>query len=163
MSILKKLYKLRRHVDRKFPTINWGGCAVFADAVVKELTAQGFEAYGRTCCDSWMDGDEVRSVEYARNNSKPNSLINGKDWKGMGLVFYHVVVEVVINGTSYFYDSTSLRARVPRFSEKTVLPGRLTPAELNAIAHDGTIDWNDCFDRNDIPAVQKITKQYLTQ
>jgi hypothetical protein len=160
MNILSQLKKLGKRINSDFSNINDGGCAVFAAAVIKELEEKGISAYARVCSPI-CEKNYGKSVTYARENSRPRSLKHGRDWNDMGVRFHHVVVEFTINGIHYFYDSDNLRRNSPRFTGYHVRKGQISPKEIQQIAHDGTVRWNDCFDRKHVPEVQKTVEEYI--
>lgn len=161
MDIIAQLRKLNKELNKRFTDINNGGCAKYASMVIETLKEHGIEAYAQVCAPSY-NKEYGNSVDYVRNNSRPDSLQTGDDWYQMGVRFYHVIVVIIVDGVRYFYDSEHLQKNRPSFKKYYVMPGHITPEEIQSIAYDGTMDWNDMFDTSQLSDICLTVKEFLS-
>jgi hypothetical protein len=173
-SLNTQLRRLGRAVEDQFPSINYGGCGVYAAAVAERLQALGVQV---DVCVS--DSGHESSVEAARNNLRHNGWnptnANARQWTEAGLSFAHLGVRFKHKRHWYVHDTAAIwqgRTRGLGAHRRTgsvfddhgpryeVLPDGMTPAEARAIADDPR-GWNSTFDRDDIPEVRRMVAEWL--
>lgn len=158
-DILKKLKKISAVANAHVNNINFGGCAVVASLVGKELEERGIPVegivpYGRPA--------------KARNNLKAPHKEDAWKWEENGINFNHVAVRFKLNGKVYTYDTDSLNRGSMKFGENLryksqfKFGGGFKVRELQKIA--GTADfWNKDFNRKDIVKLQMIVKEVFNE
>ena len=105
MSIIKKLRKVGSSVYGDVPTINYGGCCVYAAKVGKELQKMGYD---------------VRVVFRKTGNVKKNNpeikcpLLAEEE---IGVDFYHVGLAVKSGGKWYTHDAEATHKGLKVFGE----------------------------------------------
>lgn len=164
-DLIQALHDAGAEAEAKIPWLNSGGCAVFADVVVQELRRLAVPAWGRVAMRSPGRNTITRVRKLLREESVDTKTATCEPWNDQGIDFTHVLAGFRHNGKTYLCDSSGTMAgRVRR--ENTcgapLLPGRMSPKELHAIAADEW-GWNDMFDRAHIPTVQAIVKRHLAK
>lgn len=149
-----KLVDLADDILDRFPTINDGGCGVFAALVAAEL-----QHYYKIRIIAFSDEakrnniDEIRPIVDAKNIY---------DWKDNGCKFNHVVVEITDNnGRLWHYDATGVfpnDGSICYYYDK--LEGSLTIAEITELA-DSPLGWSREFDRKLIPDLKAIIHKHF--
>lgn len=158
MDIIEKLNNLGQEAMERFPSLNSGGCAVFASLVADELAKQGIEAEGVVAMDFW---DYTPNIDKARKHV--NNVDDGDEWEANGVRLSHVGLKLNLNGKEMLYDSEGLRP-VNRTRNSLmgydVIQGTFTREELRALA-DNAWNWNSMFNRQNIPKLKKLIESEL--
>lgn len=147
-KLIHTLNKIAARTMKHHPEVDYGGCCVVAAHMGKVLQSNNVSVRIRVL----NSGDRI-DIDKARRAHAPKSK---RGWERAGLDFYHVVTEFRHNGESYIYDST---AGVRPFAEvraslfPVMCDGALTVKEAKMLAD--TDDWNDCFDRSEIPHIRR--------
>lgn len=156
--LLRELDFLAKRTLEKYPTINSGGCGVFAEFVAKELKALGVKGI-QIKVESW--NKPLYSLHYhltkgSNRRGKKASIANLTY-----LDFRHVVVSFLVpNGNRnrrIYYDSllgTSCQ------KDPCYYPGSLRLTELSMVNQQPI--WNKIFDRRKIPKVEQLVKEYFS-
>lgn len=153
MNLIARLNTLGKNVMDKHPTINWGGCCVFASRVAKRLEGVVERVAVRVGNDygEYYDGQHL---DHVRNNIQKNTP---RQWNRHGIYFAHVIVEFDYRGRTYHYDA--LGAKKARNSTNMhgypIIDGELTVQEATELANVKA-GWNPSFDRAEIPYVEKL-------
>ena len=154
--LLETLSDLGHDVAFEFPTINHGGCCVYASIVGDLLLRQGIET------SIWVghlpDYNIHADVAEVRNNVR--NPANVADWNDNGVFFNHVGLEVSIDGVKYLVDTDRYDFASDKFKEFHVLAGRLTVTEAALLAADHSA-WNPTFPRCAIPEIKRMARRYL--
>lgn len=164
-NIAAQLRKLGKAINAEVPTINRGGCAVYASRVVAALQARGIDAWAKL--GMWepedVTVDRARQLMQENGNDPENS--STYEWNDYGLDFNHVVVQFEYRGRIYTHDSNFTVSR-PIKIEPTcgtkLIPGQMTVAEVSSIVRESK-GWNPCFDWGMIPDVERIITAHLGQ
>lgn len=166
MDLIPTLRRMGRAANRKFPSLNHGGCCVYASEVGRRLEDAGLTVRvvsGRPW--AWeadqSPTDKVREV-LLKNNRNVNSKHN---WSSNGIDFWHVAVQFMHDGKWYSCDSDSVHRGIDRFGKRRLMhkaPGSgFTVNEAIGFAEE-VEGWNSCFNRTDIPAVKNLIDKYLS-
>ncbi len=157
MSIVTKLNKLGKEVNTRYPTINAGGCCVYAALIVAALHKQGIIAHGIVA--AWNNTGET-NIDLVRKKIRSNTV---GEWESKGVHFNHVGVEFSVDGKTKWkhYDSNGVYRKSSSLMDWPVYEGRLTLKELKDLAKCAS-GWNTRFDRNSIPALRKLVKTHLS-
>jgi hypothetical protein len=161
MNIITKLDRLGKEVNRRYPYINHGGCAVYAAMIVQALRKHKINATGIVASYSaeWMPAGA--SIDTVRENITKNSH---KEWNRNGVRFSHVGVEfdhtTKTRTVKKHYDSYGVRKAGKELDDMPIYKGRLLLVELRALAERKT-GWNESFDRAQIPELRKLVKSFL--
>lgn len=159
-ELKKRLKALGSEANEMYPSLNYGGCCVFAAAVAKELRDKGIvvEVITTGYGDSLEPLDKIR--ETLMNNRMSIKSID--NWQRHGVSFGHVAVRFRIGKRWYTYDSDIMRRGKTHFGLPyyKAHPGSYTVEEAIAFAskEDG---WNPSFSRHDVPGVRKLVKKHL--
>jgi len=155
MDLVRTLNQLGKDVKQKYPYINNGGFCVYAAIVSTELRKKGIDARGIVA--SWMAEDSSTTIDEARKHVKGNTV---SAWNRNNIYFYHVGLEFEYKGKTRHYDTKGVKMAKAKFDEMDIYKGRLTHAELKALAsrQDG---WNSQFNRKDIPAIRKLVRSHF--
>lgn len=161
MNIIDQLNALAAEVRESTSDLNSGGCGVFAAMVGKALIQKGIPASCFACYDTvWDDMRHAGNVDEARANvSDPADLY---EWNDNDVSLSHVGVEFVANGETLWYDSNGVVKPSRSFTRGTwiVQDGRFTVEEMEAMA-ERPHNWNDWFDRSQIPDIQHLVEERL--
>lgn len=159
MNIHTSLEKLSKHVDEAFPSINYGGCCVFASIVADELAKKGVKARGVVGMYGWDDLD----VDVRHAAANVTNIEDDEEWEENGVKFRHVGLEITIEGETYHFDSTGIRKPNGYVGDSEmfhVVDGRLTRNEMRALASN-PYNWNPSFNRRDITKLERLVKYYI--
>lgn len=148
-KVKKELLRFLTKFEKKYPTINAGGCAVFASALGGVLGAwfpvrvRVLEYYS----------EEGNSLDEARKTLPANTV---RAWNARGIDFNHLVLEVDFTDGRYLAEVAQLKPVSDFYfhHESCLLEGSLTVEEarqLGARKHG----WNEKFDRKSIPNIRK--------
>ncbi len=151
--MIEQLKELGRHVAIDYPTINTGGCCVYASIVGNLLLRNGFNAR------VFVTSSEKANIDKAREAI--GNIRCAEEWNENGVYFEHVGVELIVDSCVYHADAGTVCKAANKFSGMSVLPGRLSVREATWLASD-VAAWNPMFRRKDIPAIRKLAKYYLT-
>lgn len=146
-------------MQREVPSINWGGCCVFASLVAERL---GRHVPTRIRVSGDHD-DNLSNVTIprVRRSVKSNTP---RDWGIEGVSFAHVVVEFEHEGKLYHYDTGGVKpaAEVTAYGRFPLIKGSLQVAE--AIELSATpVGWNAQFDRGLIPQAERLITETFDQ
>ena len=146
------LRKLGRHVQEDITGgyLNYGGCAVYAALVGRELQRLGVPVGVVVNGYGGANLDEVRL--------KVTDVGDKGQWNDNGVYFNHVGLEYAINGHAYHCDSEYLSRARHHPQLNRLYPGRLAVDEAEALADD-PIGWNRCFDRRLIPEIKEAVEE----
>lgn len=166
MNLLDTLRELGDAINESCPTINLGGCCVYAAAVAKRLEALGIPV--DVCVPTY---GHAETVDEARNNLRNNGSAGrtAKEWEEAGLYFAHVAVRFQYEGVWWTHDTDALHEGRDGFGKCSwnddkpryqALPDGMTPDEALRIASHAK-GWNSSFDRRDIPMVRSMVEEAL--
>lgn len=163
MNLVLILNKLGKEAKKKFPTLNCGGCCVFAGMVAEILDAKGYPVQGRVAAHKAGMLD-ANSITEARKHVKKNTPA---EWNAQGISFGHVGIEFFDGENIYLYDSSGCVDPSEDLDGMHSFEGRLTVLELNELwRENGPLDgwhvsWNTEFDRGNIPYLRELIKKHL--
>lgn len=150
-----KLNDLGAEVYREFPSINSGGCCVFAAAVANELKHHGIPVSG--IVSAWDADEGSHNINDVRKKIPTNTV---RHWNARGIQFYHVGIEFTIGKIKYHYDTTGVKKASNTLDDMPIYNGRLELYELRALAGKKK-GWNSNFNRRCIPQLRALIKQRL--
>lgn len=159
MNLAASLEKFTSAFFRDNPQINYGGCAVFAAEMGKDLQALGYT----TRCIVFGTGGGMGTANHNLNDvasklEQPKSIY---DWNDHDVTFYHIMLEAEGNGEHFLVDGEGVYN-----PDKTEYNGRgrydgYVPVDyIAAMAQDASA-WNSMFPRNTIPKVRASIKQFV--
>ncbi|MGA8940077.1 MAG: hypothetical protein WB439_13030 [Acidobacteriaceae bacterium] len=128
LFLIWRLKRCGRNVARKIPSVNHGGCAVYAAMVASALERAGVSAWGVVMGPPSGDLDRVRQ------NGAPGSV---QGWNRQGVFFTHILVQFEFRGEVWTHDVGHTLTRFEQqctAPEHRLLPGRLTVQELRLLA-----------------------------
>lgn len=156
-KLRRRLRNLAKQADARWPTLNRGGCCVFAAAVATELERLGVKHEVIVPGTKYTDLNELRP---------DNNTVSG--WNDMGVGFSHVGVRLKLNGQWYTYDSEAplvpgkYKFGIGYHGEPyTAAKGGLTATEATDLA-DERHSWNWEFPRQAVPFIRQFVKDMLT-
>ena len=162
VSILNELGQKAKELA---PRLNFGGCCVYAGLVAVALEERGYPAQGRVT--SWNAGrGDAASITEARKKVKSNTV---KEWNLQGIYFGHVGIEFYDGKDVYLYDSNGCKPVDELLGSECSFEGRLTVQELNDLweyngpTMDYPVSWNMDFDRDLIPALQRLINKHFNK
>ena len=168
IELKRRLRRLSRALNTKTKgDINWGGCGVMAGIVGEILELWGIPV------------EVVTPVEYGVSPKKARERLRAEywgenwtaqEWDSTGLYRAHLAVRFVLGGKLYTWDSDGLLCSDRFF-------GRCASAKPSHVADypfgEGMTvqecieisstpdDWNDTFDRSQIPLMRELAYQHL--
>jgi hypothetical protein len=147
------LNQLADKVRDESPTINLGGCCVFAALVAKQLQHH----YPTRIIV--FNPNAVYSIDEVRPKVKKN---NCEEWDKNGMDFYHVAIEFTDeDGTKFHYDANGVFPDDGSIDTDLLqVKGYLTIQEACELASNNE-GWSSRFDRNNIPKIDKIIKKHF--
>lgn len=154
MSIIRKLNRLGKAVNAKYPYINNGGCCVYAALVAEALLLHKINCKGIVA--SWH-AECIPSIDEIRPFIKRNMLY---EWQDNGVSFSHIGLEFEYKGKMKHYDSNGVNKATKSLDFMPIYNGRLNIVELQKLA-SRKAGWNDSFNRRHIPAIRKMVFEYL--
>lgn len=161
MDLVAFLNELGETANKKFPSLNWGGCCVYAGLVATALEEKGYPAQGRVA--GWAAGKpNAASITEARKRVQVNTPA---EWNANGINFGHVGIEFYDGENAYLYDSNGCTSPEDLLDGMHSFEGRLTPLELTELWQNNgplngyQVSWNTSFDRNNIPDLEKLVKE----
>lgn len=155
VEILDMLGIVADYVYKNYPTINSGGCCVYAAevATIFGKFPMVSDIRGLVYCSPGYDVDA--DIDVVRPNISNHTSV---EWARNGIAFNHIVLGLRVGGREYHYDANGLYPPDGSISVKReMLKGGLRVDELVQLASvsDG---WNDEFDRDNIPAIRTYMK-----
>jgi len=141
-ELLSKYKKVIKKVNKKIEYINHGGCGVFALELGKQLKKHGID-FNYVMLFRSIDDDDKTYVQDLIKNNMVRDFNFETEWT-------HIVIKV---GKKYI-DGEEVK--------KTLDKVGLTMTEEfleNLVGQE--MYWNDMFDRNQIPKIQKILEKSL--
>lgn len=149
---LKLLEEISKELESNFYNINYGGCCVVAGYLALYLRHH-FQDVKIAVKKSWLDWEDIDIEEIRHYISDP---FNDVEWEANGLHFHHVLVSFIHKGREYLADSGGY---YKKGDYADIHDGYLTIGEAIALGKYG--NWNDDFDRSQIPAMKKtITRMF---
>lgn len=149
-KLFESLHEFGIDVKIEFENINRGGCCVFAAEVGKKLQKY-FPVRVRVL------GYGRRNLNKVRQNIIENQIW---EWDSNGVELRHILLEFKYNGKRYFFDAGDGVREAKRSEDgMNVYAGHLTIEEADELAKQ--TDWNDTFDRSDIPYVKAMIKDFF--
>lgn len=157
MSIHEQLNLLGQAAERQIPSLNYGGCCVFAAEVGKVLKAKGIPVRG--VARGWMEATEpLHKIKEAINN-----LENADEWNDQGVNFSHVGLQVKLGRKWYVFDSNGCDPDATRLNGRHLYPGHLSVEDIDKLASNPE-NWNKAFRRKTgIPAIKRLVREYLEE
>lgn len=154
-TTIKKLRILSARLNRVAPNINSGGCGVIASLVAPHISM-----YYPTIVRAF-DDDEVVDLNKIRPTVKGKTLTS---WNSKNVHLGHIMLEIMVDGTSYYYDTNGLYKNKPpkKLGNCVLFPhiGFLTYEEVRTISSYKS-GWNTRFDRQRIPALKNCVDQFF--
>ena len=157
MSLIGQLNKLGKAVNEKYPTINYGGCCVYAAIVAEALLLRNIKVRGIVSSYDAEDFNDHNTIDNIRPYIKHHVLWR---WQDNGISFSHVGLEFEINGKLRHYDSKGVKMASDFFDYMPIYKGRLQAYELVKLASRAQ-GWNSSFNRRHIPKIRKMVQEYL--
>lgn len=144
---------------RLFPTMDCGGCGVYATVLGEQLELTGAQDVGiwASALDGYLDID----IDTVRRRIRNHASLRA--WHRQGVQFVHLGVEYTWDSETWHADSG--RVTPVDFGEDQyglVYSGRLTVEEMRVLAMQPK-GWNSMFDRALIPAVELRVRQVFEQ
>lgn len=131
-----RIEKLGMAVNNALPSVNCGGCGMFAAMAGRALKDKGIPVRIRIL--GW-NGLDLRKLH-------PDDREDGRAWNRVGLFFTHVIVEFKHRGRWWAFDSERLeKSNGESFRGYWMHKGSLTLEEMEAIAKQDF--WNPEFPR----------------
>jgi hypothetical protein len=152
VKIAQLLTKLGKRISRKYKTINFGGCCVYASIVADELNKRGVGSSIIVCAEETMHNTNGGGINEARLAGAGKA--SRHTWLDHGVYFGHVGVEVRVGNVYFHHDVTTTSIADTYFNGDRIYAGRLTVTEAATLAADPN-GWNPTFNRNAIPALKR--------
>lgn len=153
MMLIDHLNELGVEVNARIPKINYGGCAVFALMVTRQLMKIGLRP--RIILASYPGSLPLREVVPKLSNIKYQH-----NWNDYGLYFCHLGVEFTYEGKKYHYDSNGCNPAGEELLGYKIVDGWMRIKWVEQIFSVPS-NWNNEFNRRNIPELQKIVENYL--
>lgn len=155
-DLIARLRACGAEVLASAPTVNHGGCGVYASHVAQALEARGLTVW--SVITSQLRDDDLNIV---RNQSKPRTL---REWNDAGVLIGHVMLQFEHEGRVWSHDArNTCTGRIkyePTYGGR-LLTGYLTLPELITIAA-ARKGWNPTFRRRSgVPAIRAAVRHYL--
>lgn len=148
-DVLKSVGETAKSIS---PYLDNGGCGVFAAAVAKELWKLGIPFNIVSAAPTSVTTTALDTVR-----SLCNSNVKSQ-WSDNGATFWHVGLQVYIDGEWFSFDSTGLQSNTEKLGALDVKSGYWTLDEMMAFA-DEEEGWNSCFDRREIPRIERMIEK----
>ena len=150
---MKKLGIKLKELDTTFKYVNWGGCGCVAAMLAKAFRHQ-FPIMRITSSGTFGPTDLDKIRETMNNNMSKD------DWYNNGIHFNHVWVEVFFNKRWYVLDATGIHTRKEMYARwSKPATGSFSIDEMEALASESS--WNTSFDREQLPAMQRMIDTML--
>lgn len=163
VDLVAFLNELGDKANKKFPSLNWGGCCVFAGLVATELEKRGYPVQGRVASGE-AGKPRSQSITDVRKKVTANT---SNQWNQHGIYFGHIGIEFYDGVNVFMYDSNGCVSPEELLDGMHSFEGRLTVQELTELWQDNgptrgySISWNTTFDRNNIPDLEKLIKSHF--
>lgn len=166
MSIVETLNEVGKEARSKIgPSIDWGGCGVYAGNVAKRLNTLGHQAWCRLISRPWFYNNPPKDSEILPKLLEEYSTnLTVHKLNENGLFVSHLVVELLDEqGQHWLHDSTHSFSNPKEIKEEWdgLIIGNIDPSVvLEWVADAG--NWNREFDRrHGIPIIKKAIDHYL--
>lgn len=161
--IVRALNRACFTIANEYPTINCGGCAVFAVELNRRLMVNGitdgrlrvydFSLRTNPLYEKITDAEaELRSYE-----ANLGDVLN---WNDAGVYFDHVVLEW--NGTAWDAEGPVKFPDADEWMGSPIHGGELAHHVVDSLA-SRPANWNSSFDREDIPYIQQTLDNIFTR
>lgn len=152
-KLFKILRTLQKQMQEKHPSLNYGGCGVFAHLVARKIEKSGLKVEIITPCD-----DYSKPANAVRDNIR--EVDNPNDWDNNGLCLNHLALRFITkSGVTYTYDSNVLYKGSDKFgnSKYKTNPEFGTGLFIHEVEQmtKAQRGWNRCFNRREIPAIKR--------
>lgn len=163
LRVAKAMARSCQIIGNDYPSINCGGCAVFAVELNRRLMANGFNNGRFIVYDFALNGRK----RFADINSAEMELrgINADigdifKWNDAGVFFDHVVLEW--NGTAWDAEGPMAFSDMSVWYDSPAHDGFLSHEVVAGLA-DIPCNWNRTFDRDDIPYIQETLNEVFAK
>ena len=158
-KILAKLRKFGKEVKKDIPSINNGGCGVYAYMMGEALIKHGIKNV--ECFNEQYflvhSTDKYREIGESNRNKK----ISMYDWEDLGVEFEHIGVKFELDGVVYFHDVEQTKKNVVNnfaYGEVTHCYFDVSTIKHIASKPEG---WSQVFSRRkNIPKLKKKFKEF---
>ncbi len=140
MDIFDLVVEIGYVVGRRFPTINSGGCCVYAAKMAEELEKRGYAVSAWVAMDEWAGSPDLGGVRLKVKHKR-----DPFEWNDNGVDFMHVGFSIRHNGTWRNFDTEGEHV-VYVMNGWKILKGRLTAEEAKGMARRASY-WNKTWDR----------------
>lgn len=166
-ELMHRMRGLAAAITRNIEAPNWGGCCVIAGMVATELERIGVQAEVVTPAYR-----VEHTPAWVREHLELDDYGNNYAWENFGLSRSHLAVRFMSKGRLYTWDSDGLIMGGYKFGRDIEYAphGRykcvgkfgdgLKPDEAVLLGSDPHA-WNSCFDREQIPEIQRLTNIWL--
>lgn len=152
-----ELKKLGQRVNRHYPTVNSGGCGVYASLVSQQLRQLGLRPRVLVAGyeEIWFLND-IRTVMKDQKNPTLDALNN------RGIYVGHLFIQFNWQGKTWIHDTdhTIDNFKGPRLKQWVFYKGHLTVGEVTSMAAS-TTGWNESFDRDQIPFLESRVDRFF--
>lgn len=150
------LTTLGRKINKNFPTINYGGCCVYAAYLGKLLEKKGWKVTGKVSAPFYASaGVDLRSVA-----SNIKNHVDHSEWADNSVYFYHVFLSIETDTGVLFHDTDRTVSKSKQFNGLDCYDGFLTVEEMTDLANNSD-GWNNTFERYQIPAIRKMLVDHM--
>ena len=153
---VSKLQVLSARLNRITPEINHGGCCVMAGILAPYLSK--FCQVRIRVLDRYGKRPNINEVAH---NMGPRSKL--RDWGMNDVYFNHVVLELIIDGEKYFYDTDRLKTAKQFYNMRNrpmLHPGHLEIHHAKLLGDEP--NWNPDFPRETIPLLKRVAHHFFT-
>ena len=156
MDILfKRLNALGNYIYTLYPSINYGGCGIYAVAIAKELIKLHIKPKILVVSQETYTDMNVRDV--AKTIEHTDDV---HEWNDKGIIFRHVIISFTFEGQEYHYDTGGVVEADEKYEGYHIYKGHLQLHEAKAIIKHQA-GWNTTFDRNKIPFITQHIENFL--
>ena len=169
IELKRRLRRLSRALNTQTRDINWGGCGVMAGIVgeILELWGIPVEVVTHVEYDLGVPPKEARELLQAEYWGENWTV---EDWDNNGLCRWHLAVRFKLGAVTYTWDSDGLiksdkyfgrrEDGSPPYCADYPFGDGMTVQECIEISSTPD-DWNDTFDRSQIPLMRELAYQHL--
>lgn len=151
---LNKLKVLSCRLNKITPYINKGGCCVVA-ALMAPLLNKHVYTKIRVLSKAY----EHNSMDNARLQVVRNTVT---EWNNNGVIFGHILLEMSVDGKTWWYDTDGLYSTLPYEQGWGVHDGVLMFDEAIELAKDRN-SWNEKFNRSAIWDITRAIHQFFDE
>lgn len=155
MNTVAVLNSLGKRINQWYPTINYGGCCVYAAILGAELEKRNIPVRVIVAAFAASDGTNIARIA--------NNIANRGEkqaWNENGVYFNHVGLEIKIGKKWHHCDTDGCEKPARAFRRLPVYRGYLSVDDAKKLASDGD-GWNCDFNRSKIPSVKRHVKRFL--